>query len=367
MAMVVSPRMDDLRSRLQTGHFLVTRTDRLGDMILTGPLFDAIKQAFPRSRLSVLASAANASIARMHAAVDEVIVDAVEARDSRWQGTLALARKLRRMRPDAVVFANDKHRLAVAAFLARVPLRVGGARRRYAVLYNRRLPDQGGPEAEHETDRTLRLLSMLGVPAAALHDGSGALQVQDADRLAVDALLARHRLPAGKGIAVVHATNSGNALNASPGWYGALVDALAEAGYEVLLTGTLADREQTALVAAATGCSPIDLAGELSVGELAALLARSALCIGSSTGPTHLAAALGAPTVGLYAPLRRQATWLPRGAAVAVLRPDIDMYCQSCLGPRCRYFNCLEHISPRDVVAAGHALARKSGLNSHQS
>jgi ADP-heptose:LPS heptosyltransferase len=362
---VGSSRMHDSISRLAAGRFMVTRTDRLGDMILTGPLFDGIKQSFPRSHLTVLASAVNAAVAGMHPAVDEVIVDGVVARDSGWRGTLALARVLRRHRPDVIMFANAKHRLAVAALLARIPIRIGSARRLYSILYTQRMPASAEPDVVHETDLTLSMLGALGVdckPGAA-----GRLQVPEADRGFVDTLLAGLAAPGNKGLAVVHPSNSGNALNASTSWYARLVDELAEAGYTVVLTGTEADREHAAAVVESAHYVPLDLSGRLSVGQLAALHARSSLCVGSSTGPTHLAAAVGAPTVGLYAPLSKQQKWLPRGAAVAVLQPEVGMTCPSCLGPRCRHYNCMELIPTRDVVAAGTALTEKMGSDPTQS
>ena len=108
-------------------HFLVTRTDRLGDMVLSLPLFESIKHAFPNARLSVLASAANAEIARLCMHIDDVFVDTVEARDSKYKDTFGLVRRLRTWRPDMVLFANAKHRLAVAAWLARIWARKSGA------------------------------------------------------------------------------------------------------------------------------------------------------------------------------------------------------------------------------------------------
>lgn len=333
-------------------HVLVTRTDRLGDLILTAPLFDAVKQHFPRARVSVLASPANAGIAARLRGIDAVEVDDVEARHSGWRGTLTLAHRLRQLGIDIILFGNSKHRLALGAWLARIPVRIGSARRGYSILYTARVH---GRRFEHETDRMLRLLQPLGINATS--GVAAQCTVTEQDRAAVAQLLTTRGLGPGQRLAVVHPGNSGNAMNASPAWYVTLADALHEAGYTVVLTGTAADHALTAHIAGAMQHSALDLSGDLTVGELGALLARSQLCIASSTGPTHLAAAVGTPTVGLYSPLADQERWLPRGVTVEVLRPGVGMTCPTCLGPRCAFFNCMDRIAPERVVAAGDALA----------
>ncbi len=331
-------------------HVMVTRTDRMGDMILTAPLFEAVKRHFPNARLSALASAANVQMAALLAGIDAIEVDPVEARDSDWAGTLTLARRLRQLRIDVILFANSRHRLAVAAWLARIPIRIGHAGRGYSLLYTERVPR--GP-VEHETDTTLRLLEPLGIRVTAAP--APHCTATDEDRQGILALLNAHGLRADARIAVLHASNSGNALHASPRWYAQLCDALTDAGYAVVLTGTAAERELIASIAAVAG-PLLDLSGRLTVGLLTALLQHSALCIGSSTGPTHLAAAVGTATVGLYAPLVKQQRWVPRGPRVTVLRPEVGMICASCLGQRCPHFNCMDLIGPERIIAAAARL-----------
>lgn len=335
---------------------MVTRTDRLGDLILTAPALEAVKQHFPRTRVSLLASPVNAQLAAAIPAIDAVEVDSVEARHSGWRGVLALARRLRQLHVDVILFANAKHRLAIAAWLARIPVRIGSARRGYSILYTtavKALP------FEHETDAALRLLQPLGIQTGSALPPRW--QVADTDRSAVAEVLAARGVRPTDALAVLHTTNSGNAMTGSPAWYAGLGDALSAAGYVVVLTGTERDRPITTAIANAMRHRAVDLSGALTVGQLAALLARSSVCIGNSTGPTHLAAALGTPTVGLYSPLLKQQRWLPRGPAVRVLRPEVGMSCATCLGPRCVFFNCMDRIAPEQVVAAGNALVSVVG------
>ena len=330
-------------------HFLVTRTDRLGDMVLSLPLFAAIKHAIPQARLSVLASAANAEVARLCPHVDEVVVDTVEARDSKYKDILGLTRRLRAWRPDVMLFANAKHRLAVAAWLARVPRRVGSRRRRYSVLYTDPIPLLPEPPYEHEADRALRLLQPFGIVP---QSNEPKLVLSEQQKARAGSLLTDLGITHDARIAVIHATNSGNALNAAPGWYAQLADALSAQGYKVVLTGTDSERAQIRAVMMASKSGPLDLTGRLSVAQLAGLYSHSTVSIASSTGTAHLSAAVGTPTIGLYSPLVKQSVWLPRGKRVAVLHPEVGMSCPSCLGEKCQYFNCMDLIATDAVLAA---------------
>ncbi|MFL1461038.1 glycosyltransferase family 9 protein [Roseococcus sp. DSY-14] len=63
----------------------------------------------------------------------------------------------------------------------------------------------------------------------------------------------------------------------------------------------------------------LDLRGRTTLRELAALARRAALCVGNDTGPTHLAAALGVPTLAVFGPESDPALCAPRGPRAAWL------------------------------------------------
>ena len=99
-----------------------------------------------------------------------------------------------------------------------------------------------------------------------------------------------------------------------------------------MLIGSPAEREYTAGVRATVTGDPdgrlVDLAGELSLGELCALLAGAAAVVTNDSGPMHLAAALGAPTLGLFGP-ETPLMYEPLGArAEALYRPTV---CSPCI------------------------------------
>src|SRR5262249_2165530 len=118
-------------------------------------------------------------------------------------------------------------------------------------------------------------------------------------------------------------------------------------------------------VCAAMRAPALNLTGQLSIPELAALIARSILYVGSSTGPSHLAAAVGTPVVALYCPLAEcvPERWRPLGDTGQVLVPPVGQVCPTCLGANCRFFPCMEMIAPRTVADAAEQLLRpRSGV-----
>jgi ADP-heptose:LPS heptosyltransferase len=379
-------------------------------MLLTLPMVPALKRAFPACRVTVLASAANAAAARHHPGVDHVEVDPLEAKGSRLRGVWSLAAQIRRVECDAAVVVHPTPRLALAVYLAGVPMRIGSAYRAYSFLFNRRVREHRSRLPwKHETVYNLNLLQPLGVtptnmpslqwtvdcfgnrastssaravgisiskensahPEPVEGCGSrlstllqwqvGADEAAQADRLLRDVGLGTERF------IVIHPGNAGSALNWSPAQYGELGRRLAAAGVRVVITGSEAEVALTAHVSASAGPGTVDLGGKLTLVQLAALLKRCALYVGSSTGPTHLAAAVGAPVVALYSPLRSNAPdrWAPIGERVTVLQPAVDLVCPRCLGPRCPYYHCMErHLGVDDVERAARqvlGLASASG------
>jgi ADP-heptose:LPS heptosyltransferase len=129
-----------------------------------------------------------------------------------------------------------------------------------------------------------------------------------------------------------------------------MVRALAADGHHVVVTGTTADRELTAAVA---GDAALDLGGRTTLAELAAVFSGARAVVAPNTGPAHLAAAVGAPIVSLFAPVVPAARWRPYGTRVTVLG-DQDAPCRDTRARECpvRGHPCLDGITDRDVVVA---------------
>jgi ADP-heptose:LPS heptosyltransferase len=128
------------------------------------------------------------------------------------------------------------------------------------------------------------------------------------------------------------------------------VEALADAGHRVLVTGGPAERDLTAAVAGTRG---VDLGGETSLAEMAALLDGAAAVVVGNTGPAHLAAAVGTPVVSLFSPVVPAVRWAPYGVPTVLLgdqsAPCRDTRARECPVPG---HPCLSSVTAADVVAA---------------
>ncbi|MDD4866733.1 MAG: glycosyltransferase family 9 protein, partial [Mycobacterium sp.] len=130
----------------------------------------------------------------------------------------------------------------------------------------------------------------------------------------------------------------------------AMVAALAGAGYRVVVTG---GPEEAWLTAGAAGAVAVDLGGQTSLAELAAVFAAARVVVVPNTGPAHLAAAVGAPVVSLFAPVVPAAQWQPYGRAVTVLG-DQSAPCRDTRARVCPVAGhpCLDGITDAELLAA---------------
>ena len=129
-----------------------------------------------------------------------------------------------------------------------------------------------------------------------------------------------------------------------------LVLALVRAGYRVVVTGGPGEAEMTAFVA---GTEATDLGGATTMPELAAVLAGASVVVTPNTGPAHLAAAVGAPIVSLFAPVVPAARWAPVAEHTIVLgdqrAPCANTRARTCPVPD---RHCLDAIRDEEILAA---------------
>jgi ADP-heptose:LPS heptosyltransferase len=167
-----------------------------------------------------------------------------------------------------------------------------------------------------------------------------------------------HLLPIGKPYVVVHPGTSVPARAWPAERYADLVPMLADDGWQPVVTGSGAEADLTRRVA---GTSALDLGGRLSFAELAAVIAGAQVVVVGNTGPAHLAAAVGAPVVSLFAPTVPASQWRPYRVP-HILLGDQSAPCRDTRATRCPVAGhpCLSRVTVTDVLRAARSLATKA-------
>jgi ADP-heptose:LPS heptosyltransferase len=327
----------------------------IGDLLAATPAIKAWCRHM-EAPATVMASHYAAPVLQDQPWLTEVIVDDGSARERE------LAQRLReRSFTHAIVFWSTA-RVAGAIRRADIPVRIGQARRLYSWQYTTRVPvrTESGDETTHWTDVQMDYARAAGATPV---PGDYAIDVR---------LRAENRLEAQRVLGAAGITDPFVVLHAARGidldrvaWptahFACIGDALATAfGMPVVLTGSSADARAIDAIAGAMQAKHADVAGRTSLMGLAALLARSSMTVALDSGPMHIAAALGVPTVGIFA-LRTDLPdrWRPLGPRTAIVRPSYP--CPPWHRKEtCRSFACYANLSPASIIDAAASLPARS-------
>lgn len=310
--------------------FLVSRTDAIGDVVLTLPMCGRLKQLFPDCRVVLLGRTYTQAVAEACPWVDDFLnFDELNALPEFEQVQL-----LQAQHADAILHVFPNKLLARLAYKARIPLRIGTRNRLFHWLTCNRLMALSRRHSPlHEAQLNLQLLAPLHPEAElSLPEVAKLVQLHSPEPLAPDwRQLLNQRQPTQLNV-VLHPRSRGSAREWGLPHFGALARLLHAAGHRVFVTGTSAEGEE--LREWLTEHQPFlaaDLTGRLTLPQLLAFLSEADGIVAGSTGPLHVAAALGRYTLGLYPPIRpmHPGRWAPLGPHAGYLvfdRPD----CQDC-------------------------------------
>jgi len=323
----------------------------IGDLLAATPAMRAIARHLD-APITVLASPYAAPVLQDQPWVRDVFLDDGSETEAE------LAERLRaRNFTHAIVFWSTA-RVAGAVRRAAIPVRVGQGRRLYSGSYTQRVivRTEIGDRTTHWSDVQMDYARALGANATA-EDFDIEIRLREADEAEAERVLAARKVP--QRFAVFHAAR-GIDLNRVR-WphvqFAAVADAIAVSfDAHVVLTGTISDKPSIESIGACMRAPHTSVAGETSLMGLAAICDRAALVVALDSGPMHIAAALGVPTVGIFA-LRTDLPerWRPLGARVALVRSSYP--CPPWHRKEtCKSFACYANLAPADVVAAAQSI-----------
>ena len=337
---------------------LVIRLDRLGDVILSTPVLEALRQRFPHAHIAMMVRPPCRDVVEGHPMLNEVILYDKAGAQRSLLATIRFARRLRHYRFDTALVLHPSARSHWIPWLAGIPVRIG-YRRNGSWLLTHRLPHRKQEGAQHEAAYTLDMLKPLGI-ASALRMPSIPVHPEAVQR--VEALLASEAIEPDERLVAIHPSASCVSKRWLPERFAQVADRLiSEQGVRVCLVAGEEDQLYVQRVATAMRQPALNLAGRLRVADLAALLRRCRLLISNDSGPVHVAAAVGTPVVDIFG--RNQAglspkRWGPLGAGHTILHKEVG--CVTCLAHNCDIgFLCLTTLAADEVYGAAVSMLRR--------
>jgi len=339
---------------------LVTKYLGMGSILLATPTMRALKEAYPDSKLVFLTFEHNAAFARLIPLIDEVRSVRTSSFPALARDLVGLLPGLRQERFDLVFDLEFFARFStIVSFLSGGLMRIGyylpklwrGDLLTHQIHFN---------PYRHVTEVFASQLASLGLTVTDFSLTPPA--VTDAALDAVAAILDSSGVAPGEKLIVVNANASDLSRERCwpPEHFAAIISAAAELpGRRLLLVGSC---DEAAFVERLYTMLPshvrpnvINLAGKLAIDEFIALLTRVHLCISNDSGPLHIAAALGIPTVSFFGP-ETPSLYGPVGKEHIVFYSGL--YCSPCLNvfnakrAMCNGDNrCMQAITPEAVIA----------------
>lgn len=288
---------------------LVIKHGALGDLVQAFGPFAAIRAHHQGARIDLLTTPPFAALMAGAPWFDRVLTD---DRPPAWN-LLAQAQLARRLAAGGYARVYDLQTSARSSRL--LPwLRLFGVRPEWSGIARGASHPHANParDAMHTQDRQREQLAIAGIATFPAPD----LAWLDGD-------MARLDLPARVALLIPGAAPHRPAKRWPARHYGELATALAETGLAPVILGT-ADESPLAAVIRDTCAEAHDLTARTTIPDIAALARRAALAVGNDTGPMHLIAAVGTPSLVLFSADSDPALCAPRGSQVRILRvPDL--------------------------------------------
>jgi heptosyltransferase III len=321
---------------------LISRSDKLGDLILALPFVESMKLRYPDCRIEVMASLYASPILENNPNIDRIVRVQNDLLVTDKLYTKDLLHRLKLAKYDVVVALYPERRICGLFYKAGIPHRIGTAGRFHSVLFNHLLFHSRKANKKHESVYNLDFLRFfkdgLTVHTPAVYPTDK--ELRNARRVLKNAGLSED-------FVVIHPGSGGSAECWSPEKFLALYSALEKAGVEAVISGSDKEGEMIATLAGESAHKIKMIAGETDLRTLAAVLSLAQTVVSNSTGPLHLAVAVGTKVVGLYpgkeimAPVR----WGPLGRGHQVIQPPVTI-CR-CPSKQCR---CMESITVAQVI-----------------
>jgi ADP-heptose:LPS heptosyltransferase len=296
---------------------VISRTDSIGDVVLTLPLALYLKARYPAAQIGWIGKSYTKAVVESCKSVDYFL-------------DVAVLQPEQLQHIDTIIFVFPDKKVAQMAKKANISLRIGTSHRWFHWIFANRLVNFSRKKSNlHEAQLNFKLLRPLGISTIPTLE-----ELQQNTWLSPAPLDTKYEslLSKDKFNLIIHPKSKGSAREWSLQHYQSLIEQLPEEQFTIFITGTAAEREQISQENAAflRQSKVKDVTGLFSLSEFISFIAAADGLVACSTGPLHIAAALGKYAWGLYVPMRplHPARWQPIGKKATYFVHPIE--CSDC-------------------------------------
>lgn len=331
-------------------NILVIRLDRIGDMVMTTPIFRALKEKWPDAQITVLANPVNRNIVINNPFIDCILVYDRENKHKSLKSRLTFLRSVRESEFDLVIDPYLDYELNTS-FITRIvgsKYRLGFEFAGKELFYNIRYASNTFPvstDKKHMVDYNLGLIGCIGVKA---NKKQPEIFLSADDKVNASRILEKAGVNPESKIIGIHPGGNYESQRWPVERFATISDHLiASYGIKVILFGSQDEKHLISEFRDSADKNPIIL-DNLNLREFISVLSHCNLFLCNNSGPLHIATALNIPTVSTMGPTI-PFHWWPRGDNHIVLRKDLD--CSPCKKGICETHECMELISTDEFLA----------------
>jgi len=328
---------------------LIIQTAFLGDVVLTLPLVQVVKDFFASSKIDLLVIPRSAEIVRTHPAVENVIVFDKYGMDKGIGGFVRIVSRIRKQRYSLAIVPHRSLRSALIVFLAGIPLRIGFDTSAGRIFYNKTVRYQ---KDIHESERNLSLLQALGIHHSARQLPK--LYPSQEDSKQVDELLRALGIADTKRLIAISPGTIWNTKRWLKERFASLAKLLTDEQFDIVLIGGKEDEALCSEIQSLSSSNKVyNTAGKLSTLQSAELIRRCKLLVSNDSAPMHFAVAVGTPVVSIFGATVPEFGFAPLGRHDVVVETR-GLQCRPCSihgGDECpiKTFECMKNITEERV------------------
>ncbi|MDH4468607.1 MAG: glycosyltransferase family 9 protein [Bacteriovoracaceae bacterium] len=321
--------MKNMKNMENLKHVLISRTDNLGDVILTLPIAYFIKQQYPEVKISFLGKTYTKPILDLCPFIDQVLLwDEWEKMDNG-----PLLNLVESLQFNVVLHVFPRKRLATIMQMAKIPLRIGTAKRlfHWPLKCNRKLFFSRKRSDLHEAMLNIKLLAPIMNTDFISRDLMDEITSQLIRKQDLKATLRKY-ISDSKINLILHPKSMGSAQEWGLENFAKLINHVSlKDAFQICITGSskeLAEikKNMYPLLTEISKAKLINTCGLFSLEELINFISHAQIFVANSTGPLHVASLYGLKTIGLFPPHEKKpmhaGRWSPLGNSVFIVAPS---------------------------------------------